>query len=418
MRASTIFFLIIAILLGLTGIVVARAMGWFERRPDQPPPVAKAPETRQVLVADTNIYKGQTIKFTFVKVKAISQEEYEKEQRLGRNLLPGNVNAINRCIAARNIHAETILREEDIIRPEGGRSIETLLIPGARAVQVSVRMNHSAGCAFGLGDYVDVMLTTVVGDAVSEGQPITRSAIIARNLKVLGKQGSLYPISKTLAVDKCPCIYLLEANPYRAGLIEYSKEKGIISLLPASSPEQQLLDTRRDEWRTTYEGLLKQGKNPGPFVVLDVPSINQSEEFFKTEFPRVQAYYDNLLTITDKELARIFKLQEMKYVPPTVVTHILGNRIAGQQNFGGGSGPQQGVPEFGTFQPADGSRRSPGGGGRPPANGGLFGLHSPVSHGNHGVEAITATALVFAMPASGCAPQMVASANGVMKKKG
>ena len=148
MRASTMFFLIIAILLGLTGIVIAKSMGVFDKK-ETPPTAPTAQKTYKVLAATNNIYNGQTIMFSFVCVRTVKQDEYDKLVAAGKDLLPANVNAINRRVAAHNIQAEHIMREHDL-RPiaEGEIALDKLLIPGARAVRVDVlRENSAAACS-------------------------------------------------------------------------------------------------------------------------------------------------------------------------------------------------------------------------------------------------------------------------------
>src|SRR5205823_7978112 len=110
---------------------------------------------------------------------------------------------------------------------------------GMRGINVAVAKVHCAGGMISVGDWVDVQLVTNLEEPAAPGNgknappPSTASAVIARAVRVIAKRNSLWPVMTPLAPDM-PYNFTLEANPYRAGLIEFVKDKGTIALLPLS----------------------------------------------------------------------------------------------------------------------------------------------------------------------------------------
>ncbi len=117
--------------------------------------------------------------------------------------------------------------------------------------------------------------------------------------------------------DDKPMNFTLQANPYRAALIEYAQTHGQLSLQPA----------------------------PAPVKTLGTFSDPTSSEY-ATEDQRVEKMRQGTLPIGDKDLARIFNLgppPPKPYLPPaTVIHHLAGVKDAGYTV----------IPQGGAYHPA------------------------------------------------------------------
>ncbi|HMP17951.1 MAG TPA: hypothetical protein PKD72_13065, partial [Gemmatales bacterium] len=76
MRASTMFAMIVAVLVGLGAAVAAKATGIFNRAEPkkEPPPI-------MVLAAANNIFEGNMIQTADVRVRPASLQELEQMRR-------------------------------------------------------------------------------------------------------------------------------------------------------------------------------------------------------------------------------------------------------------------------------------------------------------------------------------------------
>lgn len=285
MRASTIFALIIAVLVGLGAAVAVKASGLLaprEAKKESPPP--------QVLVAANNLFEGNYLQASDVKLRPARNGEEVKMLKDG-DLLPPMTQAAVKRVAKINIMADTPIRKDMLEDMNPPPDISARLLPNTRAVNVSVLKEHCAGCLIKPGDMVDVeLITSVIGPDGTTTRGCT--AIIARNAWVVAKRNSLYPMPGSVS-GPCPCNYTLAVNAYRAGLIEFAKDKGIIALHPLSEAE------KRD-----YEARLRPR---GDGIVTASFSIPDSPEY-ADEDKRVAAYVSGNYVIGEKDLARLCQL--------------------------------------------------------------------------------------------------------------
>jgi Flp pilus assembly protein CpaB len=245
MRASTIFALIAAVVLGLGAAVGIKYSRILEPKGE----TTKAPTVTPILVAGTNLYEGTYLQATDVKLRPPRSEEEVRMQRSGE-LLPPLAQAAVKRIAKTNIPTDAPIRKdmlEDLNRPE---SLSDRIGPCDRGVHCCLHKQYCAGGLLGPGDIVDVMLTTTVeGPDGSQVLGKTASAVVARGLRIVTRRNSLVPVNTPLGPDCC-INYTLSANPYRAALIDYVKNMGILSLHPVSSTEKARYDA---EWRRRKE---------------------------------------------------------------------------------------------------------------------------------------------------------------------
>jgi Flp pilus assembly protein CpaB len=299
MRASTVFALALALLIGLAAAAGAKYAGLFDKKAG--PPAAEKPAPVKVLVAGMTLYEDYAVTGDQVIVREFAEEDlrtaYGPNWR--EKLLPAMPSAAHLRIAKRTIAADTPLLREffaDHMLPD---ELSKRLEPNTRAVNVEVPKSRAAGGALRVGEYVDVLLTTEIGYGKEKEM---RTACIARSCKIIMKRNSPWPVI-TVDPDDKPLNFTLQANVYRANLIDFAGQHGQLSLLPSPTPI----------------------KTPGTWN-------DPTSKEYATEDQRVEQVIQGALNIGDKDLLRIFGVTPpVRTVtpPPTVIQHLAGVKDAG-----------------------------------------------------------------------------------------
>lgn len=295
MKASTLFGITLAVLLGLGAVVAAKLMGVFRKDDPLAPPNGEPPK---ILIAKRNLYVGVAITPDQVQVRPLQRDELPHYQQNKEKYLPPFIDAALVRIPNRNIEAGTPLLKEDLqdlTRPEGyGLKLKS----GMLGVHVAVPKERCAGGLIQVGERVNVLMTCTIAHS-SGGPPTTRSAYIARNLRVVFKRSNLVVVQAPLPADQ-PVDYDLEANPYRTALIQYAQSQGQLSLMPAPD----LPDAR---------GSVGEEVRPPDGVE------------YRDEEQRIEAVNSGELVVGEADLERIFKLKPPPPPkPPVVVEHVSG----------------------------------------------------------------------------------------------
>jgi Flp pilus assembly protein CpaB len=314
MRASTLFAITVAILLALGVAVAARYSGFF----DAPQPVVKKAPVFQVLVANQNLFEGITISGADVRVREVRDGDERRQYEDNKDkFLPPVPAVANYRVLARNVLADEPLRKEDFKEFKLATPLHLRLGPYMRAVNVSVPKERAAGGMIQTGEHVDVMLTTQI--TCPEGtcyHPSVETAVIASNLRVIAKRNSLWTVLAPLPENQ-PLQFTLEANPYRAALIEFARLKGDITLVP--TPSAQVREPAAP----------KGGGRP-------IFSIPDNREYEK-EDERVDAILASNLTIGDSDLERIFNLKPpAPRIPPLRVERFSDVKLVAPAVFSSG----------------------------------------------------------------------------------
>ena len=294
MRASTLFAITLSLLLGLGAVAGARYYGLFDKK--ETPPTENKPVNMKVLTAATTLYEGIAVteKMVVVKERVLTQDE-EKQYRDNQTkflskYMPASPKSVAFRIPKRNITAGQILMADMFEDPEmpPGPTDPKRVAPGYRAVNVAVKKENSVGGTLRVGEYVDVWLTTRA--TVSNGkqkQEAIASACIARGCKVVMKRNTIWPLLQA-DPDNKPINFTLQANPYRAAVIEFADNRGEISLRPAPAPAS---------------------KASGSFA--DLTSKEYADEDDRVRLTNLGEY-----TVGDKDLMRIFNIQPAPPPPP------------------------------------------------------------------------------------------------------
>jgi hypothetical protein len=118
---------------------------------------------------------------------------------------------------------------------------------------------------------------------------------LAQNLKVVVKRDSLWTMMAPIPQDK-PVSFILEANAYRAALIEFAKTRGTLAMVPS-----------------------------GP-----TPKDRASTLAAKQEEVRAAAFLSGEASVSDLDLERIFHLPPPQTPePPLATEHYTGLKYAG-----------------------------------------------------------------------------------------
>jgi Flp pilus assembly protein CpaB len=322
MKASTLLSVAVALFLGLAVAVGAKYSGFFSPKPPAPLPAPK-PKLK-VLVAAKNLFDGYTILQGDVNVRDMTDEEEAHYREHKDQYLPPKPEVAILRVLNRSVEADQpILRDclDDINLPQAIN--RRLSSPSMRAVNITVPPERAAGGLIQRGEYVDVYLTTrifVLGRRRSSST--TETAAIARNLKVIVKRNMLYDVIMPLDPTK-PIEYTLEANVYRAALIEYAKTKGELTLVPNATPKDA-------KGKPSYAS---SGHN------------DPASKEYQNEDERVEAMQRGEYAVGDADLERIFNLRAPN-IPglskPIEIEQYTGNRFRGVQSFDTNKGNNNG----------------------------------------------------------------------------
>lgn len=296
MRASTLFAITLSLLLGLGAVAGARYAGLFDKK-EPPQIVPEKPTVVKVLVAAVTLYDDIAVTPSMVAVreKQLSSEEErrykEDPTKFMSKYMPASTQAANLRIPKRVIPAEQVLMTDMFEDPElpPGPTDAKRVKEGYRAVNVAISKGKSVGGTLRTGDYVDVWLTTkaTLGSGKEAKENIV-SACIAKGCKIVMKRNTIWPVLQADPDDK-PINFTLQANPYRAAVVEYAMNRGDLSLRPAPAP---LFETTKD---------------------YTLPGSGE----YADENGRVQQIDLGEYTVGDKDLMRIFNLKPP--VPPAPV---------------------------------------------------------------------------------------------------
>lgn len=284
MRASTMFALVVAVLIGLGVTAAAKYAGLF----DKPAAPEVKEEEIKVLVAASNLFENTMITANDVRLRALNKSEVEAYKKNEGRYLPAQPSAANFRVLARSVEADQPLLKEHFQDLTVAQSVTERLAAGMRAVDLALPKDRAAGGMLRVGERADVLLTATITTGEKGEYSTTRSAVIARDLKVITKRNNLWQVMQSDPDNKL-ISYQLEANPYRAALIEFAKQRGTISLVPTPSVETRA-------------------------PVISTPGAAQSfadsrSKEYRDEDVRVAALNNGELTVGDNDLERIFDVK-------------------------------------------------------------------------------------------------------------
>jgi Flp pilus assembly protein CpaB len=289
-KASSLFTVVVALLAGLAVAAIAKVSGIFNRPAPPPPP---APPEIQVLVANHNLFANFVVQATDFKTRALRPDELEHYTKHKDQYLPPVPTAAALRVLRTNLEADQPLLRQHLYELGIAAPLQQRLLPSMRAINLTLNKDEAAGGLIQAGDWVDVHLTSTIEWG---GKSTTRTASIARNLRVVAKRNILWKVLLPQPDDK-PVYYTLEANPYRAALIEFARDKGRLSLVPVPAAEQRRLEGQHRQALRGGNGIL-------PVAFADADSRE-----YRDEDNRVAAFLRSELSVGESDLVRIFNLQ-------------------------------------------------------------------------------------------------------------
>jgi Flp pilus assembly protein CpaB len=295
MRASSVFALTLAVLIGLGAVIGARYAGWLNRI-EQP---KKEVKEVAVLVTARNIFPGDVIEQAWVKTRPMRPEELVHYNANKEKYLPAVPAAAVLRVANKPIEADAPILREDLTELKKPEALHERLMPNMRAINLSLQRDQCAGGLIQVGEWVDVYLTSTI--TAENGLETTRTAAVATKLRIIAKRGSLWNLLAALPEGK-PVQYAVEANPYRAALLEFAKNKGTLSIAALSAAEQKRLEQRRNEWLDKNAAV----------KLLPISFAEPGNEEIDAEATRIEGLQRGEYTIGSGDLIRLFDL----HTPP------------------------------------------------------------------------------------------------------
>jgi Flp pilus assembly protein CpaB len=293
-KASTLFALTVAVLLGLGFAVAAKTFGLFAAPPRGPDPVAAKKADILVLAAANNLFKGDLLDAaTAVKVRALRPDELAHYNSHKEDYLQPNPQMVYLRVASANIETDQpILRShlQELAKPE---LLPTRLGKNMRALNLVIPRDRAAGGMITVGEWVDVLVTSTIESP--GGTPVTRTACVAPSVRVVAKRNTLWPVFAPLPEGK-PLQFTLEVNPYRAALIDYVSTRGNLLLTPLGASDQKALEEKR------LQLVLNDNNKANAGLLLDGPDDDEADA------ARIAAIIKGELAVGEADMARLFSL--------------------------------------------------------------------------------------------------------------
>lgn len=287
MRASVLFFFNFLVFLALVALVAAKMTGYFDE------PEVSTVDPPEVVIAARRLPEGVAIDRQYASTRPMTREEYESFLASPAEFLPADAAAVAGRVTARSLDAGEAIMRSDLVDDSPER-LRDRIAPGMRPVDVAVLKKDSQGGLIQTGDWVDVSLTTEVYTSDDEDTQTIRTAVIARGVRVILKRNTLLPIYRGIADDEL-IPFTLEANPYRAALIDYAVLKGNLTLTALPDSEQAALEEQR-------ESLIETGESA---------AILEDED----ERERIERILAGNYSVGDEDLADIFGLEPISTPP-------------------------------------------------------------------------------------------------------
>ncbi len=101
------------------------------------------------------------------------------------------------------------------------------------------------------------LTSAITGPDASAGARVVtnRTANLCCDARVIAKRNTLWPLFGNTP-ENAPVHFTLEVDPYRAALINYARDKGVLTLVPLPAAEQRsTLETRRNQFRAADLGV-------------------------------------------------------------------------------------------------------------------------------------------------------------------
>ena len=311
MRASFLLVLALALVVGLGVAVAVKSLGLLTpvvvTPPTQPPPPPPAPVVVPVrpsfLVPGRPLFAGDTIRPGDVRIRPARPEEMEAYEKNKADYLAAVPEAVYYRFAATDLPADAPMLKSSLKHLSKPDALHSRLVPGMRAVNVSIPKSGSAGGLIQVGDWVDVYITTEVGRTDLQGRTM-QTGVLVHHAQVIAKRDTLWSVFAPLP-GETSIQYTLAMNTYRSALLEFARSVGTLSMAPVSEAEKQQLDQLKAE-------LLK---DPSKIAMISYSDPNSKD--YQAEEQRVRDFREGTQSVGSDDLISVLNLKPIPApVPP------------------------------------------------------------------------------------------------------
>jgi len=205
-NAARIGVLVLAVV--AAGLAALLARGLVSSGDNQPPAKVVEASTAQVLVASTNIARGDRLTSNSLRWQRWPQEAVGPDF-VTEAAKPGAMAEMTGDMARSAIMNGEPITMAKIVNSKSGGFLSSLIEPGKRAVAISVSPETSAGGFILPNDRVDVIHTLhLTQDGPNGPQQITQGEVLLRNIRVLaidqrieGDGGEKVALGKTATLE-------------------------------------------------------------------------------------------------------------------------------------------------------------------------------------------------------------------------
>ncbi|MDI4231579.1 Flp pilus assembly protein CpaB [Bradyrhizobium sp. Arg237L] len=236
---KTAQIVVLAIALGAGG-VAAYLAGQPEAKPGPAEPVAQQLPTVEVLVAQSDIGLGQSVKQENLQWQAWPAAT-ASSNFIRRKDRPDALKDVIGSIARAPLIAGEPIREQKLVKADGSGFMAAILPPGSRAVSTEISAETAAGGFILPNDRVDVILSRREKNPDQHSADLVRSEIILSNIRVLAidqapkeKDGANSLLGKTVT---------LELKPEQTETLARSRQSGVLSLALRSIADVNVADS-------------------------------------------------------------------------------------------------------------------------------------------------------------------------------
>jgi pilus assembly protein CpaB len=235
---KTAQIVVLAIALGAGG-VAAYLVGQPESKPGPAEPVAQQPPTVEILVAQSDIGLGQSVRQENLQWQ-VWPAATASSNFIRRNDRPDAIKDVIGSIARSPLIAGEPIREQKLVKADGSGFMAAILPSGSRAVSTEISAETAAGGFILPNDRVDVILTRREKNPDQNSADVVRSEIILSNIRVLAidqapkeKDGANSLLGKTVT---------LELKPEQTETLARSRQSGVLSLALRSIADVNVAD--------------------------------------------------------------------------------------------------------------------------------------------------------------------------------
>ncbi|MCA6107798.1 Flp pilus assembly protein CpaB [Bradyrhizobium cenepequi] len=229
---------VLTIALGAGG-VAAYLVRQPEAKPGPAEPVAQQLPTVEVLVAQSDIGLGQSVKQENLQWQ-VWPAATASNNFIRRYDRPDAIKDLIGSIARMPLIAGEPVREQKLVKTDGSGFMAAILPSGSRAVSTEISAETAAGGFILPNDRVDVILSRREKNPDQNGADVVRAEIILSNIRVLAidqapkeKDGANSLLGKTVT---------LELKPNQTETLARSRQSGVLSLALRSITDVNVAD--------------------------------------------------------------------------------------------------------------------------------------------------------------------------------